>query len=284
MSVKGGWQMRAMVQYGLLLLMVLGACKSTPTNAGDSGDVQVSVERVLPKPESLDASAVEVVLKIFNPTAKPVQIKSVDYEIDTRDVSGLLKGESTSSETIEAAQTAELTFSKSVPFPQDKEAYQAVIEKGSFPADLKGKVRFADGKSLSFERKGEVATPTLPKFIVYDAQAARYEKEGLDVTIFLRLINENVFPVQIEGVRYTVYIEDKKIKSEQAAIGTRLLQGAAEEFEVTQILDDKVLEKGRVKKILAAGKVTYKVTGKLDIGRLTLPFEYPGEIELGSSE
>jgi hypothetical protein len=39
-----------------------------------------------------------------------------------------------------------------------------------------------------------------------------------------------------------------------------------------------------VKQILAAGKVSYKVVGKLDIGRLTLPFEYPGEIELGSSD
>jgi LEA14-like dessication related protein len=213
-----------LIQNPVLLFSLASAilplgCKSTPTAGPDQGDVRVSVERVLPKAESLDASAVEVVLKVFNPTEKAVKIASVEYEIDTKEVSGVLKGESPSVSTIETSQTAEVTFAKSVPFPTEKEAYQQVIERGSFAADLKGSVVLADGRKLPFERKGEVATPTLPKFIVYDAQAARYEKEGLDVTIFLRLINENVFPVQIEGVRYTVYIETRRSNRSRPRLG-----------------------------------------------------------------
>jgi LEA14-like dessication related protein len=261
------------------------ACKTTSTGGKDSGDVSVTVERVLPKAESLDASAIEVTLKLYNPTSSPVKIERIEYEIDTKDVSGVLKGAAPSAATIESSQAAELSFTKSVPLPtQDKQAYQEVIARGTIPADLRGAVLLGDGRKLKFERHGEVATPTLPKFVVYDAQAARYQKEGLDVTIFLRLINENVFPVTVEGVKYTVYVEDKKIKSEQAAIGTKLLQGAAEEFEVTAILDDKTFEKGKVKQVLSHGKLAYRVVGKLDIPELEIPFEYNGEIELGTPE
>lgn len=262
-------------------LLALGACSSTQKSKVDEVDVQVTVERLLPRAESLDASAIEVTLKVNNPTGKPIKIDSIQYEIDTKEVSGVLTGTSQSGATIESVQTALVTFSKSVPFPKDKEAYQEVISRGTITADLNGDVLLGDGRKLHFARKGQVATPTLPKFVVFDAQAARYEKEGLDVTLFLRLINENVFPITIERVRYTVFVDNKKIKSEQAAIGVRLLQGAAEEYEVSTILDDKTLEKGAVKRILASGKLGYKVTGAVDITRLQIPFEYENEIELG---
>src|SRR5262249_20597219 len=162
----------------------------------------------------------------------------------------------------------ELTFGQSIPFPEEVEAYKKVIERGTIPVDLTGAVVLGDGKRITFDRKGQVATPTLPQFVVHDAQAARYEKEGLDVTIFLHLVNENVFPVTIEQVRYTVFVEDKKIKSEQAAVGVKLIQGGAEEYEVTTILDDSSLAKGKVKQILQAGKVSYKVKGKIVLPRL----------------
>jgi LEA14-like dessication related protein len=270
----------------LVALLLLAGCKSTPTNGGNNGaEVAVTVDRVLPKAESLDASAIEVTLKVANPTSSPVKIESVEYEIDTKDVGGVLKGSAGSGTTLESQQTAEVTFQKSVPLPTgDKQAYQDVIARGTIPADLKGSVVLGDGRKLAFERHGEVATPSLPKFVIHDAQAARYEKEGLDVTIILRLVNENVFPVTVQGVKYTVFVEDKKIKTEQAAIGTKLLQGASEEFEVSATLDDKSFDKKKVKQVLANGKLTYKVVGKLDIPELEIPFEYNGEIELGKPE
>ena len=76
-------------------------------------------------------------------------------------------------------------------------------------------------------------------------ELAHREQDGLDVTLFLRLINENVFPVTIEVVKYTVFVDDKKIKSEQAALGERLLQNGATEYEVSTVLDEKLLAKGR---------------------------------------
>jgi LEA14-like dessication related protein len=266
-----------------LTLAFVAACAAPQKPVEQKGEVEVSVERVLPKAESLDASALEVTLRVVNPGDTPIKIDRIDFEVDTKDVAGVLKGSTPSGATIEAQQAAEVTFAQSIKFPEDKDAYQAVISRGSIPLDMKGNVVFDDGKKLSFERKGEVATPSLPQFVVFDAQAARYEQEGLDITLFLRMINENVFPVVVETVTYTVYVEEKEIKSEQA-ISVKLLQGGAEEYEVTTILDAKSFEKGKIKQVLSSGKIGYRVSGKIALTRLDLPFEHTGEIELAGGE
>jgi LEA14-like dessication related protein len=275
---------RADAAASFAVLLLIAGCAGAQKPAENKGEVAVEVERVLPKAESLDASAVEVTLKIVNPTDAPIKIDRIDFQVDTKDVAGVLKGSAPSSATIESQQAAELTFAQSIKFPEDKDAYQAVLGRGTIPVDMTGSVVLADGTKLKFESHRSVATPSLPQFVVFDAQAARYEQEGLDVTLFLRMINENVFPVTIETVKYTVYIEDKKIKSEQA-IAVKLLQGGAEEYEVTTILDSKMFpEKGKVKSILASGKVGYKVTGKIALTRLDIPFEITNEIALAGGE
>jgi LEA14-like dessication related protein len=263
-------------------LMIAG-CASSQKPVEQKGQISVSVQRVLPKAESLDASGIEVTLRLENPVDEGRKIDRIDYEIDTGDVAGVVKGSTPTNATIEANQAAELSFSQSIKFPEEEEAYKAVLARGTIPLAIKGAIVLGDGTKLTFDKKTEIATPTLPQFIVFDAQAARYEKEGLDVTLFLRMVNENVFPVTIESVRYTVFVADKKIKSEQA-IGVRLLQGGAEEYEVTTILDGKSFEKGKIKEVIASRKIGYKVSGKIDLPRLDIPFEHVGEIELAGGE
>lgn len=263
---------------------VLVACAGNQKPAETKGTLDVSVERVMPMAESLDASAVEITLKLFNPTSKPVQVTGVSYSIDTDDVSGKLEGTADSGATVDPQQEAELKFRHSIPFPKDVDTYRAVIERSTIPVSLRGTVALGGGGSVGFERVSEVATPSLPKFVVHEAQAARYGKDGVDVTLFLRLINENVFAVMIEGVNYTVFVNDKEVKSEQAAIGIRLMAAAAEEYEVGSVLDEASYDKEALKVILSARSVTYRVTGKVELPRLTIPFEYVGEIELASGE
>lgn len=258
--------------------LCLAACASQkPVKKED--DVAVRVRGLLPKNKSLDASAIAVKLELYNPRSNGVKISKIAYAIDTGEVSGVVEGTSDGGAMLESQQTAELEFEQAIPFPEDRAQYKEVVEKGVIPVSVSGTVHFADGSSAAFEREGSVATPLLPKFVVFDAQAARYGEEGLDVTFFLRLLNENVFPVTIEQLTYAVSINGKELKSETAAIGTRLPQGAGQEFEVSVILDESKFE--GVKQILADGKFEYTVTGMLAVAGLELPFEHPGEIELG---
>jgi len=264
--------------------VALASCAGTQTPKDSGGTLDVDVDRVMPLAESLDASAVEVTLRLFNPTSKAVRVESVTYALDTDDVGGMLEGTAEGGATVEPQQEAELRFRQSIPFPEEIEAYKAVLDRSTIPVSLEGSVALSGGQAVKFKRVSEVATPTLPKFVVHEAQAARYGKDGVDVTLFLRLINENVFGVLIEGVEYTVFINEKKVKTEQAALGVRLMAAAAEEYEVGTVLDEQTFEKDEIKQILADRKVGYRVVGKVELARLTIPFEYRGELELATGE
>lgn len=265
----------------LLALGVL-ACSSGPKTAPKSKDIAVRVGRIFPKSKNLKASAVSVQLEMYNPRLSSIGVEKIEYEIDTGDVSGVIKGTSQAGAELESDQKAELEFEATIPFPKEPTAYQEVLKAGAIDLDLKGVVHFADGSTAPFARKGGVATPSLPKFVVHDAQAARYGKTGVDVTVFLRLINENVFSVLIESVEYTVSINDKKMGTEQGAVGERLVQGAAQEFEFNAVLDESSFE--GIKQILADRELSYSVQATVNVGELELPFEYTGTIKLGSGE
>lgn len=268
----------------------LAGCGSAQKAAAPEGDIEVRVDRMMPQNESLSSSAVAVKLGLFNPKSKAVKIDRVEYELDTGKLAGVIRGESKSGGTLEAAQKAELEFRESIPFPDEEAPYRALLERGTIPVGLKGLVHFADGSRVGFERQGAVATPLLPKFVVHDAQAAQMGKERIEVSFFLRLINENVFPITVDGVAYTVTLEDREIRAEQGAIGVRLVQGAVQEFEVSVILEDKKDKKDKkakrgpddwdLKGLVAAGRLRYRVQGAVSLSRLEVPFDYSGEIKL----
>jgi LEA14-like dessication related protein len=261
--------------------LCLVSCAGQKSGGGPQ-DVAVKVNQLFPRNTSLDASQMGVKLELFNPRSKGVTIEKIQYEIDTGEVSGVVKGTKDGGDTLESQQTAEVEFEQSIPLPKDREAYKAVLAGGNIPVSVKGTVHFKDGSSTDFERQGSVGTPSLPKFEITDAQAARYGSEGLDVTFFLRVINENDFSVTIEQVEYAISINGKELKKEAGAIGSRLPSGAAQEFEVSVILDPKTFPE--VKGILSAGKLDYTVAATVQVAGLELPFEESKEIQLGSGE
>ncbi|MBI4816572.1 MAG: LEA type 2 family protein [Deltaproteobacteria bacterium] len=270
-----------------ILPILLAACASAPKGEKkDTQEVSVEVARIIPANENLFTSAVEVVLRVENPTDSALPLDRVEYEVVTGDeVAGTIEGVANIGAAVDIAQVSEVKFAQSIPLPEDEAKYKALIDARSFPVTIKGKLVLEGGRSLAFERASEVSVPSLPNFTVYDAQAARYGEGGVDVTVFLRLINENVFPVVVERLRYTLFIADKKVKSEQTALGERIIAGAAEEYEVSVVLEGKKWSPEDLRQILSAGRVSYRVEAKLEMKRMaTIPFEQTGEITLAGSE
>ncbi|MBI2374716.1 MAG: LEA type 2 family protein [Deltaproteobacteria bacterium] len=268
------------------LPILLAACASAPkVDQAPKGEVSVEVARIIPANESLYSAIVEVVLKVDNPTDDPIELDSIDYTVSTGDVAGDIEGSADVGASVDAAQTSEVKFSQSIELPEDEAKYKPLIEARSFPVEISGALSLANGTELSFARKGEVSTPSLPRFTVFDSQAARYGESGVDVTIFLRLVNENVFSVVVERLRYTVFIGDKKVKSEQAALGERIIAGAAEEYEVGIVLDGKKWSHEEVQAILSSGRVSFRVEAKLELKKMSpITFEETGEITLAGGE
>ncbi len=277
--------MRFLPVFSAFLISSLG-CASTPKNTGPAAELAVEVDRVMPQAESIEAAAVEITLIITNPTDSPVTVKSVEYEIDTKEVAGVQKGSATSGQAVQAQQKSELKFRQVIPLPTEAEAYKAVFARETMPIGLSGVVKFSDGSELEFEREAEVAVPSLPRFIVNDAQAARYGSDGVDVAIFLRLVNDNVFGVLVQSADYTVYVNDKKVRSDTCAVGTRLVAGSAEEYEVSKTVGGKGSDfsAAEVKEIFSKGQLSYRVEGKIELARITIPFSFDGTIQLATGE
>jgi len=266
-------------------LVLTAACASAP-KAGPVHDPVAEVERMFPSAESLDSSAVEVTIIVTNPTDTALTVSGIEYTMDTKDVAAVLKGTAESSASVAAGQKVELRFKQSIPFPTEVEKYKEILQRQTIPVELAGKVKLSNGKALDFERNGEVATPSLPKFVVNDAQAARYADEGVDVTIFFRLVNDNPFGVLVQSCEYTVFVNDVEARSETAAVGTRLLPSAGEEYEFSRQIGGKDEKFGTAmsKKILAEGKMTYRVEGKIDLAKVSIPFSHEGVIEIATGE
>lgn len=270
--------MKTMLAASGLLIGSL-ACASQPKQVKAEDPPVVKIERLFPQPESLDASKLLVKVSIGNPQSEAVMLDSITYSVDTGDIAGVIEGSVPIGSSIESQQLAEAEFEVEVPFPKaDPEAYVAVLGAETVPLHVKGQANFSGLGSIPFERKGAVATPSLPKFIVHDAQAARYGKEGVDVTFFLRLINENAFTVTVGEVGYKVEVYDKVLKEQTAGIGSTLVAGAAQEFEVSVVLEEKTYE-GITKK-LKSGKLNYRVFGDVTVDEIEAPFEHLGEIEI----
>ncbi len=255
------------------------ACASQPKVTKAEHPPVVKVERLFPQPQSLEASLLLVKISIGNPQSKAVTLETITYEVDTGDVAGVIEGSIDINSEIDSEQLVEAEFEVEIPFSkEDQEAYKAILAQPTIPLTVRGHANFAELGALPFERAGAVATPSLPKFVIHEAQAARYGDAGLDVTYFLRLINENPFTVIVGDVTYAVEVYGKKLKEQQAGIGATLVAGAAQEFEVSVVLEEATFP--GVTKLLKTGSVEYRVFGRLSIGDVEADFDHAGEINI----
>lgn len=255
------------------------ACASQPKQTVAEGDPVVKVERLFPQPDSLDASKLLVKVSVGNPRSGSITLESITYQVDTGEVAGIVEGKVDINSAIEAGQLAEAEFAVEIPFStDDPETYKAQLALETIPLTVKGQANFAGLGSFPFERPGAVATPRLPKFVIQEAQAARYGDQGLDVTFFLRLINENSFTVTVSEVNYVIEIYGTKLKEQTAAIGSTLVSGSAQEFEANVVIEEKTFP--GVTKKLKSGVLDYRVVGAVTVNEVEEAFEHSGEIKV----
>lgn len=262
--------------------LALGAACASSGPAEPPAPIQARVSRVFPRTTGLDTSVFEVNLEVYNPRASAVEVRGIQYSLDTGDVAGVVEGSVDVAATLAAEQQAKLGFKVEIPLPQEPSTLKELIAQDVVPANLSGEIAFGDGSRSAFSKKSGLALPSLPKFIVHDAQAAQYERKRVDVTFFLRLVNENAFALTVQSVTYTVWVDGKEMQTEQGGVGTRLMAGAAEEYEVALVFDQNSYKE--LDKLVASGVLDYQVVGEVTTPALTIPFDHRGKIDLGASE
>jgi LEA14-like dessication related protein len=166
-----------------------------------------------------------------------------------------------------------------VPLPVGTDGYLELIRADTMPVTMTGIARFADGTTTEFSKNGAIAFPNIPQLIVYESQAAKYGDEGLDVTFYLRLVNENPFGTVVDTATYQVFLDGKMVREGTAGIGIRLPQGSVQEYEVNTSID-RASFGADYAKYLEMDAFPYEVRGEVVVGGMKVPFSHEGSIEL----
>ena len=85
----------------------------------------VKVDRLFPQPDSLDASKLAVKVAIYNPRSKPVRLIDITYEVDTKEVAGVIKGTVPIDSAVDPDQVAEAEFVVEIPFDKSDAAWRS---------------------------------------------------------------------------------------------------------------------------------------------------------------
>lgn len=260
-------------------LLLLLACASGPKEP--LAPIEVEVERIIPATQGLRRASVRAKITITNPREVPVTISKVEYLVRTEDLEPAMEGRSTLTPNSELPprSAAQVELSQDLALPEAADALLGALRKEEILVEMQGTISFSDGTSTSFSRKGSIAPPNLPRFVVHEAQTSIYEGEGIDVTFYLRLINENPFSVVVENASYEVILEGKKVSEGTAGIGIRLTQGAVQEYEVSVTVDEKTFGKGW-KAMLDKPSLAYAMKGELAMETFTVPVSTDGSVDL----
>ncbi len=270
--------MRVLNRFAVSAVVALGAC----AGKGGSGPVApmvVDAERIIPSIEALDRVKAKCKLTIRNVRATPVTVTGFSYSFTAEDpmVESVSK-KIEAKHVIEAGTTVSIELEEEMRLPIKSDGYLDLLAKRSVPVKLAGSVTFDDETSTDFVRAGSVAMPKLPKLVVFQTQAGRYEGEGVNVIFYLRLVNENPFGTVVETATYAIELEGKTVTDGTAGIGIRLVQGGAQEYEVNADIDESTFGSD-YKKYLKASIIDYVVSGELTIEGITTPYSHGGTIE-----
>lgn len=274
----GGARRLALLGGALLSGLALSACASGPPPAAPTVPVEARVTQLFSQASGLREVTVSIGLEVYNPNPTPAAMGSIQYKLDGGELLGVVEGEVPVGAELPGGDKGSLSFKAKLALPTEAEAFLAAVQKTSLPIQLSGQLKLADG-AVAFSRPGEAMMPVMPKFVVNEAQAASY-KGGLDLTLYLRLVNENSFTVTLDELLYTVTVAGQAQAEQTGAIGKRLPAGAAEEFEATvELKDGAFKDLGRIKKL---GELKYGVKGQIKVGGVSLPFTRSATVQLRS--
>lgn len=262
-----------------IALALTGCAASTPE--GPAPAIEVEVDRLFPTIEGMDEVSVKAKIVLTNPRETAAVLTAIEYTVTPDPESNLApqSGRLDVEQPLPPQQALSTEVVQTIPLPLGEEGYLDLIELNTAPVTLTGVARFADGTTTEFEKNGSIAFPNIPEIIVYESQAAKYGEEGLDVTFYLRLTNENPFGTVVDTATYEVLLDGTKVREGTAGIGIRLPQGSVQEYEVNTSIDAASFGADYTR-YLDMDSFPYVVRGQVVIAGMKVPYEHRGEIEL----
>lgn len=201
---------------------------------------------------------------------------------DDADTTGIVTGDwvkgTAPSGTATAFQTTEVPIRVTLPLPTDPDALERLMSWGRMSLDVKGQLTIA-GKPNTFGGEREVATPTLPKPILEEAQVASVDEGEKGVAYFrVGIDNPNVFDIKVDEFAWGVTVGGKEMRKLGKSRWENVPASSIASFEDSVNLTTESYGP-EVKKLLRETSVPYVVEGKMTVKGIEREFRFEGDME-----
>ena len=126
------------------------------------------------------------------------------------------------------------------------------------------------------EWSGELFAPRTPT-VALEAQAARYDGEGIELSLSIAVQNPNPFPLPVEALDYAVLIEDVEVSRGQLAQGDTVQAGSELHYELSRYLGREDLPQ-LARDLGARPRIPYSMENQLRTAGRVLSTPVEGEL------
>lgn len=259
--------------------LILSGCASPPKQPMAEAELLTLGAKV--HQQSLDDVVIACPWQLNNPTLVGAQVGAIEWQLQI-DGQQAVEGSKQSGVQAAPSATAEGTLMMRAPYSTsdgsdggDSGDEQRRIHRYTAHATFV----VANGPDeLEFEAEwdGELWSPKEPQ-VVLSPQAARYDST-VELNFTVGIQNPNPFSLQIERLKYELFVEGQKVSASMLAAGKVLSGGAELQFDITRLLGrDDFHDLAR--QIARQSAIAYRFASEIQVAGRSLSSPLEGSIE-----
>ena len=167
-----------------------------------------------------------------------------------------------------------------VPWPADKPAVQAFLEKKKISYRFFQNCKFdAEGGEVvaSASDSGSVPLPKLPELTVSGANAERFGRSDIRLNFELSFVNENQFNVRVDKIIYKITVEGKVLSEGSLPVVESIPPSNEASYDIsTGTLSGEASRE--ILRLVSKPSLAYHLEGKVFMGEFEIPVDATGTI------
>jgi hypothetical protein len=275
----------------LLVSLSLCACKTAPEVREEAAPPTIPQQDFAIVTQSLTDCAVKFTGTV-EATTEAFTVDKAVYEFVV-DGNVLKSGEKQLGTQVDAGGKADFALEENFTYVKDEAELKALDTRGgsllvalrghlelSFKVPAEGDKPASTRKAqVDFARSKDVRTPRLPHLKLVEFEGGRFSESEVQVVFHLGAVNENPFPISIQGLDYVVTIAGKEVAKGTIGAGEKLSPASTGVFDVTTQVNEESHGKD-VKKLIKSLVLPYTLDGTLRAPLYAEKLAKTGEVKL----
>jgi len=254
------------------------ACGGAAQEQGSSAEVDVLTYDPVVTSQSLSDVALKFPWELDNPTAQKAGVGKITWTL-TIDGEAPVSGETVAGVDAAAGAKANGAIEVKAPLSTTEEAFAAHAKKPGLRYTLAARLNVASGtnqEDFEAEWHGEIFGPRKPK-VKLKAEAGRYGDRSFELNFLISLVNPNPFPVTVDGLEYTLFVNDVQISKDLLASNRQIDPSSELQFDVQRFIGKDDLQ-DLANAMMGMKIIPYHLNGTLKVQGIDIAAPIKGEI------